>query len=64
MSAEAIEDSRVLMFRRSQVERLIASDLSAAHQMFEIFSGKLNDAEVHIFVSAGRRLCVPKTSSR
>src|SRR3954451_24102804 len=55
MSAEAIEDSQVLMFRRSQVERLIASDLSAAHQMFEIFSGKLNDAEVHIFVSAGRR---------
>src|SRR3954454_18753554 len=49
MSAEAIEDSRVLMFRRSQVERLIASDLSAAHQMFDIFSGKLNDAEVHIF---------------
>jgi CRP/FNR family nitrogen fixation transcriptional regulator len=49
MSAEAIEDSRVLMFRRSQVERLIAGDLTAAHQMSEIFSGKLNDAEVHIF---------------
>ena len=49
MSAEAIEDSQVLMFRRSQVERLIATDLSAAHQMLDIFVGKLNDAEAHMF---------------
>jgi CRP-like cAMP-binding protein len=49
MSAEAIEDSQVLMFRRSQVQRLIASDVSAAHQMLDIFVGKLDDAEVRIF---------------
>src|SRR5436189_3467044 len=33
MGAEAIEDSQVLMFRRLQVEQLIAGDLDAAHQM-------------------------------
>ena len=40
MSAEAIEDSQVLMFRRSQVEHLITSDLNAAHQMLGIFISK------------------------
>jgi CRP/FNR family transcriptional regulator/CRP/FNR family nitrogen fixation transcriptional regulator len=49
MGAEAIEDSQVLMFRRSQVERLIASDLNAAHQMLGIFISKLDDAEAHMF---------------
>jgi len=37
------------MFRRSQVERLIASDLNAAHQMLGIFISKLDDAETHMF---------------
>ena len=49
MGAEAIEDSQVLMFRRSQVERLIASDLNAAHQMLDIFISKLDDAEAQMF---------------
>jgi len=49
MGAEAIEDSQVLMFRRSQVERLIASDLNAAHQMLGIFITKLDDAEAQMF---------------
>jgi CRP-like cAMP-binding protein len=49
MGAEALEASQVLMFRRSQVERLIASDLDAAHQMLEIFVGKLDNAEAHMF---------------
>src|SRR4051812_9785491 len=40
MGAEAMEDSQVLMFRRSQVERLIASDHNAAHQMLGIFISK------------------------
>src|SRR4051795_3002124 len=51
MSAEAIEDSQVLMFRRSQVERLIASDVSAAHQMLGIFISKLDDAEAQMFLA-------------
>src|SRR4051794_14200317 len=42
MGAEAMEDSQVLMFRRSQVERLIASDLNAAHQMLGIFISSLS----------------------
>jgi len=49
VGAEAIEDSQVLMFRRSQVEQLIARDLSAANQMLCIFVGKLDDAEAHMF---------------
>src|SRR3954454_3752925 len=49
MGAEALEDSQVLMFRRSQVERLIASDLDAAHQMLGIFISKLDDAEAQMF---------------
>jgi CRP/FNR family transcriptional regulator/CRP/FNR family nitrogen fixation transcriptional regulator len=49
MGAEAIEDSQVLMFRRSQVERLIASDLNAAHQMLDVFISKLDDAEAQMF---------------
>src|SRR3954447_21310339 len=49
MAAEALEDSQVLMFRRSQVERLIASDLNAAHQMLGIFISKLDDAEAQMF---------------
>jgi CRP/FNR family nitrogen fixation transcriptional regulator len=40
MAAEALEDSQVLMFRRSQVEHLITSDLNAAHQMLGIFISK------------------------
>jgi CRP/FNR family nitrogen fixation transcriptional regulator len=44
-----MEDSQVLMFRRSQVERLIASDLNAAHQMLGIFISKLDDAEAQMF---------------
>src|SRR4051794_29453084 len=42
MGAEALEASQVLMFRRSQVERLIASDLDAAHQMLGIFISSLS----------------------
>ena len=49
MAAEALEDSQVLMFRRSQVERLIASDLNAAHQMLDIVISKLDDAEAQMF---------------
>jgi CRP/FNR family transcriptional regulator, nitrogen fixation regulation protein len=49
VSAEAIEDSVVLIFRRSHVERLIAREPSAAHQMLDIIAKKLDDAEVHIF---------------
>jgi len=49
MGAEAIEDSQVLMFRRSHVERLIARDLNAAHQMLGIFVSKLDDAEAQMF---------------
>ena len=49
MGAEAIEDSQVLMFRRPQVERLIARELSASHQMLGIFADKLEDAEIHMF---------------
>src|SRR5947209_7686101 len=49
MGAEAIEDSQVLMFRRPQVERLIARELSASHQMLGIFANKLEDAEIHMF---------------
>jgi CRP-like cAMP-binding protein len=49
MGADATQDSQVLMFRRSQVERLIASDLNAAHQMLGIFISKLDDAETHMF---------------
>jgi CRP/FNR family nitrogen fixation transcriptional regulator len=40
LAAEALEDSQVLMFRRSQVEHLITSDLNAAHQMLGIFISK------------------------
>src|SRR3954462_5723554 len=40
MAAEALEDSQVLMFRRSQVEHLITSDLNAAHQMLGILNSK------------------------
>ena len=49
MGAEAIEDSQVLMFRRSQVERLIARELNASHQMLSIFASKLEDAEIQMF---------------
>jgi CRP-like cAMP-binding protein len=49
MGAEAMEDSQVLMFRRSQVEHLIASDLNAAHQMLNVFISKLDDAEAQMF---------------
>ena len=49
MGAEAIEDSQVLMFRRSHVERLITRDLNAAHQMLGIFISKLDDAEAQMF---------------
>jgi CRP-like cAMP-binding protein len=49
MGAEAMEDSQVLMFRRKQVERLIASDLNTAHQMLGIFISKLDDAEAQMF---------------
>src|SRR4051794_12353557 len=49
MSAEALEDSQVLMFRRSHLERLIASDLNAAHQMLGIIISKLDDAEAQMF---------------
>jgi CRP/FNR family transcriptional regulator, nitrogen fixation regulation protein len=49
MGAEAIEDSQVLMFRRSHVERLITRDLNAAHQMLGIFISKLDDAEGQMF---------------
>jgi CRP-like cAMP-binding protein len=49
MGAEALEDSQVLMFRRSNVERLIATDLNAVHQMLGIFVSKLDDAEAQTF---------------
>src|SRR3954452_7211026 len=49
MGAEAIEDSQVLMFRRSHVERLIVSDLNAAHQMLGIFTTKLHEAAAQMF---------------
>src|SRR3954453_15583918 len=49
MGAGAIEDSHVLMFRRSHVERLIAPDLDAADQMLRIFVSKLDDAEAQCF---------------
>jgi CRP-like cAMP-binding protein len=62
MGAEAIEDSQVLMFRRSQVERLIASDVSAAHQMLGISLGKLDDAEAHIF-RLGRQTALQRVAA-
>jgi CRP-like cAMP-binding protein len=62
MSAEAIEDSQVLMFRRSQVERLIASDVSAAHQMLGIFISKLDDAEARIF-RLGRQTALQRVAA-
>ena len=40
MAAEALENPQVLMFRRSQVEHLITTDLNAAHQMLGIFISK------------------------
>jgi CRP-like cAMP-binding protein len=49
VSAEALEDSQVLMFRTSQVQRLIASDLHAAHQMLGVFISKLDEAEAQMF---------------
>src|SRR4051794_11647076 len=49
MGAEAMEHSQLLMFRRSQVEHLIASDLNAAHQMLDVFISKLDDAEAQMF---------------
>jgi CRP-like cAMP-binding protein len=49
LSAEALEDSQILMFRRSQVQRVIASDLNAAHQMLGVFIRKLDNAEAQMF---------------
>jgi CRP-like cAMP-binding protein len=62
MGAEAMEDSQVLMFRRSQVERLIASDLNAAHQMLGIFISKLDDAEAQMF-RLGRQSAVQRVAA-
>jgi CRP-like cAMP-binding protein len=62
MSAEAIEDSQVLMFRRSQVEQVIAGDLDAAHQMLGLFAGKLDDAEAHMF-RLGRQKAVHRVAA-
>src|SRR3954466_2006614 len=62
MSAEAIEDSQVLMFRRSQVERLIASEVSAAHQMLGILLDKLDHAEARIF-RLGRQTALQRVAA-
>jgi CRP-like cAMP-binding protein len=62
LTAEAIADTKVIMFRRRQLERLATSNVDVACQLWSMTSKSLQHAEAHMIL-LGRRTALERVAA-
>jgi CRP/FNR family nitrogen fixation transcriptional regulator len=62
LSAEAVKDSKLLIFRRRQVEALAAGNPQAAHELWLITANHLRHAEEHMLL-LGRKTALERLAA-
>jgi CRP/FNR family nitrogen fixation transcriptional regulator len=62
LTAEAIADTKVIMFRRRQLERLATSNVDVACQLWSMTAKSLQHAEAHMIL-LGRRTALERVAA-
>jgi CRP/FNR family transcriptional regulator/CRP/FNR family nitrogen fixation transcriptional regulator len=62
LTAEAIVDTKVIMFRRRQLERLATTDVDVACQLWSMTAKSLQHAEAHMLL-LGRRTALERVAT-
>lgn len=62
LTAEAVTDSKVLVFKRRQVEALVAHNLAAAHELWLMTANHLQHAEKHMLL-LGRKTALERLAA-
>src|SRR4051794_16472698 len=62
LTAEAIVDTKVIMFRRGQLERLATSNVDVACQLWSMTAKSLQHAEAHMLL-LGRRTALERVAA-
>ncbi len=62
LTAEAVADTKVIMFRRRQIERLATSNVDVACQLWSLTAKSLQHAEAHMIL-LGRRTALERVAA-